>query len=165
MTANAALLWQALGDTDSAVAALADAVAVAPTLAGDPYWTDDPERADLMSGAIDAASARGATLAFVVALGANDLARAGDLGTAFVDNEERAFAELLVDGWSGDETAIERMYARCQERPIDPTTIEWCVRLAVREGDERTADRYRNWAAIIEGPAGWATGIVRSHPQ
>jgi O-antigen ligase len=160
---NASLMWEQMGDHAKASALLAAGLKVMPTLAGDPFWRDEPSRARLMTDAIAIASDQDPALALALALHGDDLDAASRLVEEQATPEAREFAGLLVRAWRGDDGAAETLYRLATEHPLDPSIIEWCTRLAVRQGDRAAAERFLRWAVIIEGPEGTGAGVVRSH--
>jgi hypothetical protein len=158
-------MFDELGEGDRAVTALEDALVVAPTMAGDPFWHENAARANLLSRAIASASAAGTSIDFELALATENVDRARRLAASVDGSEARQLAELIVAAWSGDLGAVETIHQQAAEQPLDSTLVSWSARLADRGGDRALADRYRTWLTIIEGSSGAAAGIVRTHPE
>jgi O-antigen ligase/tetratricopeptide (TPR) repeat protein len=140
-------LAERLGDVTLADRAYIAAIATVPSLAGDPWWQSDPARAARFPAIIDAAieAARPAD-AWQVALMAGDAQRARELARAAAGGVDPAFENLVVDAWTGNDTAFREILAIGGAEPLNGAALGWAARLHARRGDDATANLYRRWA-------------------
>lgn len=125
----AADLYRQLGLPDLARAQLAAAFALFPSLAADPLW-QEPDWQAIADGAVtDALHAAGPWQAMLLALeaGRPDAARAILPSLAPAD---RDLGSTVVDAWTGDQSAFERLHAAALEGPLDANTVALCRRVA-----------------------------------
>lgn len=157
----AAALALRMGDRQAAIDSLAEAIVRAPSLAGDTYWTTDPGFSPLWPAVLERSiSTAGSSVAWEIALVSGDESQArklaGQLGP-----DDRALAELVIDGWNGGPSAIAALEARARARPLDIPTVVWCARVTAHAGDRETSLRYRDWASTIDGYAGGGAAEMR----
>jgi O-antigen ligase/tetratricopeptide (TPR) repeat protein len=140
-----------LGDDQLTPTAFAAALARIPSLAGDPWWHAEPDRAALFPAILDAGIARAGTgTRWQIALAAGDIDRARSLaGISHVGGS--VTAADVIDAWDGDPTAMERVIAGCEQFPTIAAVIDWCARLSARDGNTAEADRYRAWSFPLLG--------------
>jgi O-antigen ligase len=137
-------IYEALGDTDAAVSAGADALLVTPSLASEPTWTSIPSLQAIRAAAVFQALERvGPDPGYRIALEADmpDEARAM---VARLPESSRALPELIVAAWTGDETAFDELHARAIDNPLDTGIVGICHRVASRS-------RESDW----QGPRDW----------
>lgn len=143
-------LRERLGDRDAAVADDGAALAAAPSLADDPYWSSTPflraESDAILDAARSAANDRG--LAIDLYGGRLDRARATASDLERVDPELYA---LVVPAWEGDDAAWGRLQALAAGRPLDGGPAAWCRVVALRRGDASAVVRYGRWLATLTG--------------
>jgi hypothetical protein len=132
---GAMAIYEALGDRDAAVSAAADALAVAPSLAGDPLWTSTPAMGEVLAAAMPIATERGSPeVGYRLALETDNLQEAAEQ-VAELPDSSRAIAELVVAAWSGDAAAFEQLHARAVANPLDTGVVAICNRLAAISRD------------------------------
>lgn len=148
-------LRQQLGDTEAAVADYAAAIAAAPTLADDPFWTSP----DGPPGGVDGILEQARTGATPMARLQIDLV-SGDLDRAQQDLDsevlgDQALAALLVPAWQGDATAWASVQALAESRPLDGQRVYLARLIASHLGDDALNRRYGDWLAVLStGDAG-----------
>jgi O-antigen ligase len=136
-------IYEALGDQDAAASAGADALVVAPSLAGEPLWSSTPSLDAIRTAAMRRAIERGPAGAYRLALEADMPNEAWKL-VAQLPESSRAVPELIVAAWTGDETAFDRLHDMAIANPLDTGIVSVCNRLAARS--EET-----DW----QGPSEW----------
>lgn len=157
-----------LNDEGLALEAFARAVMLVPSLAGDPWWHQDPARASLFRSVVDRAIAdAGAASGWEIALMAGDPARAKGLLAAADLVDGVLVPDDVVDAWTGSDTAYRRILAACDLNPLDPQALGWAARLSARRGDISSADRYLRWAFVVSSAAVEAGTELRvsDHPM
>lgn len=143
-----------LGDDSLAEAAWTRALTLVPSLAGDPWWHDDPHRENLFKLVVDGAIATGDTgVKWEIALHAGEIDRARSLLPAASYPVGSLVADDVVEAWNGDEAAFQRVLATCEQNPLDPIAVGWAARLESRRGREEAADRYLRWAFVVSSAA------------
>ena len=132
---GASLMYLELGDRPPAVAALAQALVVAPALASDPWW-DATGRRSLLEDALTAAIANATPeTGYRLALeGERPEAAAALVGVMAA--EQRTIPGLVVRAWAGDKVAFDDLHARAFDDPMDITTVALCRRLALHSSVE-----------------------------
>jgi O-antigen ligase len=157
----AAALDLRMGDRQAAADTIVEALLLAPSLAGDTFWTTDPGFAPLWPAILERSITTAApTVAWEIALVSGDASRARGLAGQ-LDPDDRALAELVIDAWNGGPPAIAALESRARARPLDIPTIAWCARVTAHAGDRGTSLRYRDWASLIDGFAGGAAAEMR----
>jgi tetratricopeptide (TPR) repeat protein len=149
-----------LGDTDLAVDAFVAAISVSGSLAGDPWWQEEPARIAVLRTVVERATANptGTSWEIALAAGARDLAvrLAGD---------PAGFPRLVVGAWFGDPPARTQLKAKCDASPLDAGVLAWCARLASRDGDRAAADSFQERASLMNPGAGFSTAELRVSPD
>jgi tetratricopeptide (TPR) repeat protein len=141
---GAMTIYEALGDQDAAASAGADALVVAPSLAGEPLWRSTPSLDSIRTAAIQSALERGApAAAYRLALEADMPEEARTL-VGQIPESSRAVPELIVAAWTGDETAFEDLHDMAVSNPLDTSIVSVCNRLAARSHEPE-------W----QGPSEW----------
>jgi tetratricopeptide (TPR) repeat protein len=149
----ASLLFVEVGDHEAATQTLADALRAAPSIAGDVWWTNRPDLEEERVGAVQLVITGGGPSAFRVALETNQLgAAATAIGTMSGDTTP---IQLALETWRGDANARRELELRAISRPLDLDTITWNAVVADHLGDVGARNRYRYWAEIVNGGAGW----------
>ena len=143
-----------LRDQESASEALGEALLLAPSLAGDPYWSTDPWFATIWPGTLARSIAEApASVGWQLALVSGDGRGASAIAVALPD-DDREFAQLVIDAWEGDRMAFAALEDRARDRPLDLTTVSWVARVSSRYAEPEVADRYRRWADGVVGHSG-----------
>jgi tetratricopeptide (TPR) repeat protein len=160
-------LAQRIGERELALKAYTRALVAAPSLAGDPWWLEEPDRAALFAEARDEAiRIAGPPRDWEIALMSGDVRQARLLAGGFAYPSGLTAAQV-IDAWSGDRDAHEAVLQRCAARPLDLTGLAWCARLEGRVGRVQEANRYRAWSNTVVGGS-YAAGAelrVRRGPQ
>jgi tetratricopeptide (TPR) repeat protein len=143
-----------LGDDARAIGDFTQALLAIPSLAGDPWWTEDPARARLwpqvLAQTIDEASP---LTRFEIALHTSD-ATAAEAALGMLDDAEaKETYRLMLSAWNGNAAALASLEARARAQPFDQTLVNLCARLLRRAGDENGADTFAIWAESINGTA------------
>ena len=150
---GAGWLYLQLGDRAAAVNALGAAIAVAPTLAADP-WFMTGAGVDLREPALAVALATWNPDAWDNALLAGDPAAALGRLDALPTEALRARARQVIAAVGGDPQARADLAAAARANPNDLVAVGWSARLARSAGDEPTAERYRQWSDIVQPATG-----------
>ena len=138
-----------LGEPDLSMTAFAAAVAANPSLAGDPWWNQDADRAARFPAIVDAAMDLTAPDGrWQIALMAGDPDRARALLPAVAYVAGTASPPDVIDAWEGDDAALARILAACDAHPLDAFALGWASRLESRRGNVEAAVRYLEWAFI-----------------
>jgi tetratricopeptide (TPR) repeat protein len=149
----AALLYAKLGDADEAADALARALEAAPSIAADPWWGRHPELAAIRAAAVERTVAVGGEDGFRVAL---ETGRLEDASTALATFEsDPTLHRLVIAAWSGGPEARRQLELLASAQPLDLEAVTWNAVLADHLGDVAGRNRYRAWAEVINGGAGW----------
>ena len=141
-----------LGDRAAALNDFALALSLSPSLAGDPWWTQDAARAsvwpDAYTRAFEAASPSGR---FELALETGNRAA---LSAAIDASGEGAGARLrlIADAWSGDPSALNTLEADAKALPLDGSLVNWIARIHRHLGNVDRSDGFRAWAAVLNAP-------------
>jgi putative inorganic carbon (HCO3(-)) transporter len=164
----AADLETQLGGAAGAEELYAEALRMAPSLAGDPTLQDRPELRDRWVGIVDAAmDALGPSPeAAEIALEAGRTERLDEIVATF-DPATRDLWMLVRSGWDGDPQAIETIRARARAQPFSQRLFVWAARLTARQGNARLADTFRDWARIVNGSnvdQAWETRVTSELP-
>jgi O-antigen ligase len=150
----ATLLYVRLGDHDRAQDALVDAFRAAPSIVADDWWLRQPDMADLRDGAVERILVEGGSVAFRVALETGQLSVAAAVLEA-IDESDTTTMRLALGAWAGDEATRAQLEYRALDRPLDIETVAWNAIVAEHLGDAPARDRYRLWAELINGGAGF----------
>jgi O-antigen ligase/tetratricopeptide (TPR) repeat protein len=143
-----------IGDRETAIDALTQALLLSPSFAGDPWWTADPARASVWPEVYRRAIERSSPTSVVeMSLEAGDVKAARAAIPAIEDAYLRSASADAIDAWEGDAGALERLIERAHERPSETFAVNWCARLLRRAGDTEAAGRFANWAETIYGEA------------
>jgi len=129
-------LARSIGLKDLAIDAFAAAVALSPSIAADPWWHSDPNRAALYPAVLARAIARGGS-EWEIVLISGDLEHAATLAA-----DLGGTAPEITAAWGGDGVALGELFDQCRASPLDALT-SWCARLADRSGDSETANQFR----------------------
>jgi O-antigen ligase/tetratricopeptide (TPR) repeat protein len=153
-----------LGDEQMARQAFTSALITTPSLAGDPWWSADPDRATLFAAVREAAIQQGGPYTgWEIALVSGDYIGARSLAER-LDPASAANASRIIDAWSGDADAFQAVLDQCTVRPLDLAALSWCARLEGHTGNDPEANRYRAWANTVEGNAYVAGAELRVNP-
>jgi tetratricopeptide (TPR) repeat protein len=125
----AADLYRQLDLPDLARAQLAAAFALFPSLAADPSWQQPDWQSIADSAVTDALAAADPWQAMLLALetGRFDAARTILSSLAPAD---RDLGSTVVDAWTGDQPAFDRLHAAALADPLDATKTALCRRVA-----------------------------------
>jgi O-antigen ligase/tetratricopeptide (TPR) repeat protein len=144
-----------LGEVDLAVSSFAAAVANAPSLAGDPWWDTSPERAAILPVVISRAIADSNGTGWEIALMAHD-PRATAMAAA-----NSSMASLVAQAWIGDAHASAQLLSECRQGSLDTSLLDWCARIAMRNGDAVAAAAFRGQASLVNTGAIFGTAELR----
>jgi hypothetical protein len=135
-----------IGDTTMAVNAGAAAAAVTPSLIADPWWRSTAPRAAIYSQVLD----RSLAMASPDARWEMELMSGNALSAelAASNASDPPLARDLIAAWDGDEEAAERVFTRCDTKPLDGP-IGWCARIAARVGRSNDAARYSRLGVLL----------------
>lgn len=148
-------LARQLGETDLADAAYAAAIARSPSLAGDPWWGADPDRALAFERAVTTAIAIARPHArWEIALMRGHVESALALAGEPAARVGVADPIDVIRAWTGDAAAEARVVTAAFDRPLDGVAVGWAARLAGRRGDRDAQNEYLRWLYVIEGGAG-----------
>lgn len=135
-----------MDDSTTAMRAATAAISVAPSLAADPWWKQDPSRArvyaELMRTVRETVPPEKRWEVELMSGNSND---------ARVDASQApapGIAIDVIDAWSGDREAANRVFARCSEDPLNGP-VGWCARVASRLDMGDAASRYRRLAIML----------------
>lgn len=149
---GAASIYAELGDRRDAASAVADALVNAPGLAGDPFWTSNPElQAAWGTGLALALERLPGEQAYELGLEAGQPDVARRIVQALPE-PARSTSATVVEAWTGDAAAFERLRARTTASPFDGHLVALCHRVASRATDELELDA-TTWTC---GRAGYA---------
>ncbi|MEZ0241458.1 MAG: O-antigen ligase family protein [Chloroflexota bacterium] len=140
-----------LGDRATAAAAFAAAIQVAPSLAGDPWARQAPDRAV----AFDAAAQRVLETAAPALRMDLQLMLGDDAAASKTSAENGLGAEALISAWSGDPAAERTVLDQCERKPTDVAALSWCVRLETHLGKTAEAQRFRRLADVNAAVPTW----------
>jgi O-antigen ligase len=161
----AASLYLRMGDSQGASDAVVDAVIQAPSLVGDAFWATDPGFSPLWPSILERSIAASApSPGWEIALISGQDGRARQLA-GLLGPDDRALAELVIDGWNGKSAAITALEARARAHPLDISTIVWCARVTAHAGDRDNSLRYREWGNALDGGSGGWAAEMRVVPQ
>jgi O-antigen ligase len=136
----AAGLYLALGDTGAATAAVADALVVAPDLAGDPYWASTPGLEAAWRAALPTAiGTKDPSAGYRVALFAGRVSDAERVA-ASLDPASARTAGLFIRAWLGDRAALDALAAFVVGHPLDSTAAGLTAAAAAHQGDLQLAE-------------------------
>jgi O-antigen ligase/tetratricopeptide (TPR) repeat protein len=137
-----------LGDDDLATNDFAAALAAAPTLAGDPFWTSTPQLAQRWPALLSAAGARvGGDQQLQLDLAAGSLSDANRLAASFAASNPTLY-DHIVPAWTGDVTALTQLVSLAERKPLDAQVVTWCQLIALHRGDAQLEQRLTSWANI-----------------
>jgi O-antigen ligase/Flp pilus assembly protein TadD len=141
-----------LGQVDAAVTRFSRALVLAPSLAGDSWWTSNPAMAAIWPNVYrEAFNEAPPASRFVLSLEVGDSIAAAN-AIAEIDDPETAITDRLVlRAWDHDAIALALLRERARSRPLDSMVVAWCERLLRRSGDDEAAADYATWAATISG--------------
>ncbi len=150
-----------LGKRDAAAADFSTALLLSPSLAGDPWWTSDPARAEVWPIAYQLAFEQaGPSVRFALALEKGDTAGA----TQAIANEDREPGisdGLILASWSGDRQALSELEARARARPFDAYVVNWLARIYSRLGNKVRSADYGLWSNALLGQSNFEAPEVR----
>jgi len=127
-----------IGDRQTAASAFAAALAGNPSLAGDPWWQADPDRAalypEVISNGIAIAEDRGWEI---------------ELMAGRPVHPPSPLAQLVVGAWSGDREQLNALLASTVDHPLDTGLLAWCARVLRHLGDSNGGDTYQERARLL----------------
>jgi hypothetical protein len=151
-----------LGDDDLAVRAFMGAISTAPSLAADPWWAADEDRARSLQEVVGSILGSTVPLRWEVALMVGDGERAA---SAALDPASGDLAADVVKAWTGDAAARDRLLGHCAADPLDLDALLWCARLEGRAGQLGRANDLRYLANTLIGGAYSGGGELRVNPR
>ena len=153
------LRWQ-LGDRTAAINDYATAIAAAPTLASDPFWSSDPglsaarpaimEAVRRQVGGGMAANSASAPALFTLQLLSGDLV-AAEAELAPLSTDGRALYDQVAAAWQGvpgSEAALQQL---AQLHPLDSNPATWCRLVAAHHDEQDLVARYGTWLWLDGG--------------
>ena len=151
-----------LDDRDFAVGAFSQALTLSPSLAGDPWWTEDPGRAALWPEVYARAfESAGPGVRFELALETGDTAAVSASIESMGDAAARSTYRLIADGWAGDLVAVAGLQSAAQHAPLDGSLVNWLARIQGRLGNADRSQVYRDWSAILAARGGTGSDELR----
>lgn len=152
-----------IGKPELAIEAFAAAIAVTPSLAGDPWWTGDPARSKALAVALPmAAAAMPAGGRWEVYLMAGDVSEATQLATESGDPQH---TRTIVNAWNGDAAALSQVVSACDADPLDVPSLRWCARLEAHAGYPDAASRFRYMVNVVSAGSYRAAAELRVNPS
>lgn len=146
-------LRRQLGDLDLANADDATAVAGAPSLAADPYWSSTVSLKSAWPVILQAAEQRvGGDTALELDLFSGQVDAATTLAVGLAASDSRLYP-LLVPAWGGDAIARADLTELAESRPLDATPASWCQVIAIHLGDAASARRFSAWLGVLSTSA------------
>jgi tetratricopeptide (TPR) repeat protein/O-antigen ligase len=145
-----------LGDRAMAERAFSAAIANAASLAGDPWWQADPDRAAVLKLVVEDAIATAPGTSWQIALMAGERDVAESLA-----GDAAGFPALVIGAWYGDPIAAKELAGRCNSSPLDEGLLAWCSRIASRRGDVVAAESFQERASLMNPGAGFGTAELR----
>jgi O-antigen ligase len=158
VTLAAGVLYDRLGMTDEADEAYATALASAPSLAGDPGWTEDPGLASRFPGLLTRAMITSPASAWELALMAGHAKRAR---TMAITSEQQL---RIVDAWTGDAEALAQLQQAARDDPLNGPLLMWAARASAHAGDKDAAADFRRLARYVTVGADFPGYDVRLSP-
>ena len=146
-------LRQQLGDRQAALTDYVAALAGAPTLSGDPFWSSSAPLREIWPSVWAAAQTalQGRALLVLDLVGGRpDLAKQV---AATLAQGDPALYSLVVPAWEGDAPSWAALEALAAARPRDADAVGWCTLVAGARRDEAAIGRYRRWTEINDSPA------------
>jgi tetratricopeptide (TPR) repeat protein len=139
----AGVIYDRLGMAAAADAAYAEALANAPSLAGDPSWTMDPALATRLDGIMDLAVSANPAADWELALMTGDVVGARDLAG---DDDSIG---LFIDAWDGDGAALARLQSTARSHPMNGSLLVRAARASAHAGDQAAAAAFRRLARYV----------------
>jgi tetratricopeptide (TPR) repeat protein len=151
-----------LGDDDLAAQAFTGALSATPSLASDPWWTAEQDRARILSKVVESIVDSTSPSRWEVALlvGDRELAE-----RAALDPASGELAPEVVRAWTGDAAARDRLLGHCAVDPLDLAALLWCARLEGQLGHLDRANDLRYLANTLNGGAYAAGAELRVNPN
>ncbi len=146
-------LRQQLGDRQAALSDYLDALAGAPTLSSDPFWSSSAavrEIWPLVWAAAQTALEGRTLLVLDLVAGRLDLAKPV---AATLAQGDSALYSLVVPAWEGDAGSWTALEALAAAHPLDADAVGWCELVAGKRRDQAAISRYGRWAEINDSPA------------
>lgn len=135
----AAGMYAELGEPGAAAQAVADALVVAPELAGDPYWSSTPAlRSAWQAGLTSAIATSGPSTGYQLALFAGNVADAERIAASLGPASSRT-AGLFIQAWLGDRAALGTLAETAVAHPLDTSTVALAQSAASHLGDQSLA--------------------------
>jgi tetratricopeptide (TPR) repeat protein len=154
-------LRQQLGDRQAAITDYAAALANAPTLADDPFWSSSPALRNIWPEVWTAGQAvLGGRGLLELDLVAGQVQLATQVA-ASLSPGDRTLYSLVVPAWRGDTASWAALQALASAHPLDSDPVSWCDLVAAHLGDRAAADNYSLWLAINNSPDSGLPQVVR----
>jgi O-antigen ligase/tetratricopeptide (TPR) repeat protein len=146
-------LRQQLGDRQAALTDYVDALASAPTLSSDPFWSSSAAVREIWPSVWAAAQTalEGRTL-LVLDLVAGRLDLAKPVAATLAQGDPALYS-LVVPAWDGDADSWEALQALAAAHPLEADAVGWCELVAGKRHDQAAISRYGLWAEINGSPA------------
>jgi tetratricopeptide (TPR) repeat protein len=143
-----------LGDAAAAREAFTAAVAARPSLAGDPWFRADPERAAMLEAILKSAETRAPKQAWEIRLEAG-----------LPTSADTPIQQVIADAWTGDSAALDTLLRDCANHPIDASLLGWCARVSRRHGESGLAEVFMQRVKLISIGAAEGAAELRVSPD
>lgn len=146
-------LRQQLGDRQAALTDYVDALAGAPTLSSDPFWSSTAAVREIWPSVWAAAQTalQGRTL-LVLDLVAGRLDLAKPVAAALAQGDHALYS-LVVPAWEGDPGSWAALEALAAAHPLEADAVAWCELVAGKRHDQAAISKYGRWTEINGSPA------------
>jgi tetratricopeptide (TPR) repeat protein len=142
-----------LGDRQAALTDFVDALASAPSLSGDPFWSSTAATREiwpLVWAAAQTTLQGRALLVLDLVVGRLDLSRPV---AATLAQGDPALYSVVVPAWEGDAGSWAALEALAAAHPLDADVVGWCELIAGWRGDRAAMIRFGRWAQLDDSPA------------
>lgn len=154
-------LRQQFGDTQAAISDYVAALATAPTLADDPFWSSTPDLQAEWPAVWSAAQARlGARTRLELDLVAGRLDLAREAAAVQAGGFPALYA-LVVPAWEGDAAAWAGLQSLAAAHPLDADPVGWCQLVVARHGDGAAVANYGLWLDVLGSPDSGLPQVAR----
>jgi hypothetical protein len=142
-----------LGNPEIAIHAIEGALISNPSLAGDPWWHEEPSRDTAFEEAYGRVIADAGPRTWQVAMYAGDLGEAARI-VDLLPSDQRGTASQVLAARGGSAVAYETLVENCIARPLDPS-LGWCRLTSAHVGDPVALQRFdgiSRLATVSGGP-------------
>jgi hypothetical protein len=146
----AGTLYDRIGMPDAADDAYIHTLMGAPSLAGDPMWTETMVGdANRWRAIVEAAAESLGPVGWQVRLMAG-LSLPEPLPSEMATGSSSLPMRLVDAAWNGDAAALDEIRALAEARPTDVDLLGWVARISRRAGDDASAMRYARLASYAD---------------